>query len=154
MPCANNGIFREVILFFMRKECFEPLYENFSAFSVSGVVLRIIGLSGVQATGIFVDRKQKRPRSYCKSLRLMAKFHYQLRNLDSYVAKVVLILMPILVSFQRTIWRYDIWMLQFDLSCSIFLADTSSRTQIYYYFRGCLTTGAFMKVVRKMEDSS
>ncbi|CAM9665866.1 unnamed protein product, partial [Rangifer tarandus platyrhynchus] len=37
MTRANNSIFREMILLFMKKECFELLYWNFSACNVEGM---------------------------------------------------------------------------------------------------------------------
>lgn len=36
MPWANNGIFREMVLLFMKKECCELFYENFSVSNVPG----------------------------------------------------------------------------------------------------------------------
>lgn len=38
MTGANNSIFREMILLFMKKECFELLYWNFSACNAEGVL--------------------------------------------------------------------------------------------------------------------
>lgn len=51
-------------------------------------------------------------------------------------------------------WICDIWILKFFLPCYIFLTDTSSRTQVCIIWGSQMTFGAFIKVVRKMEESS
>lgn len=135
IPCANNRIFREMILLFVGKECFELLYGNFSVRNIPDVVLWIVGFNGLQEVGIVVCKKPRKYQEVIVKIWGWGQISLLVKDFgDTCLPKYSWTWSLFLVFFLKE--DLDIWYLILKFALPCYTCLTNSKTQIWVFLGG------------------